>query len=66
MDIIYYGLLLVSCAVAFIGSTAVLTGLKAVIDGDIFGIAVVASGIIWLGVAVYHGIQAGRRRQSRE
>ena len=66
MDIIYYGLLFVGCAMAFIGSTAVLTGLKAVIDGDPFGIAIVASGIIWLGIAVYHGIQAGCRRQSRE
>ena len=66
MDIIYYGLLFVDCAMSFIGSTAVITGLKAAIDGDIFGIAVVASGIISLGVAVYHGIQAGRRRQSRQ
>ena len=66
MDIIHYGLLFVGCAMAFIGATAVITGLKLAIDGDPFGIAIAASGIISLGVAVYHGIQAGRRRQSRQ
>ena len=66
MDCGYYTSLFSGMASGCIGSSSVIAGLKAVLDGELLGIAATAAGSICLYTAFRLGQQAGCRRQSGE
>ena len=63
MDCRYYTLLFSGMASGCIGSSSVIAGLKAALDGELLGIATIAAGSICLYTAFRLGQQAGRRRR---